>query len=100
MTYHLDKSPSGDKYRIGSTRGDGIPICVIGRAGEQPERTLPLGDWSRPPALKAWRGRIRTNDAHIHAVLYREQQTIHLIGYSSESEAVCAARSLRRVTPE
>jgi hypothetical protein len=42
----------------------------------------------------------RTNDAHIHAVLYREQQTIHLIGYASESEVVRAARSLRRVTAE
>ena len=100
VTYRLDKSPSGDMYRIGSTRHAGTPICVVGRAGEQRERTLPPGNWSRPPELEAWRGLVRTNDAHIHAVLYHEQQTIHLIGYASKSEVVRAARSLRRVTAE
>ncbi len=100
VTYFLDESPSRFTYRIGSIRRDGTPIVVIGRAGEQSERTLPPGNWSRPPELEAWRGLVRTNDAHIHAVLYREQQTIHLIGYASESEVVRAARSLRRVTAE
>jgi hypothetical protein len=98
VTYFLDESPSRVTYRIGSIRRDGTPIVVIGRAGEQKERTLPPGNWSRPPELEAWRGLVRTNDAHIHAVLYREQQTIHLIGHASESEVVRAARSLRRVT--
>lgn len=100
VTYFLDESPSRVTYRIGSIRRDGTPIVVIGRAGEQKERTLPPGNWSRPPEVEAWRGLVRTNDAHIHAVLYREQQTIHLIGYASESEVVRAARSLRRVTAE
>ena len=100
VTYLLDQSPSRVGYRIGSTRCDGTPIVVIGRAGEQPERTLPRGNWSRPQELEAWRGLVRTNDAHIHAVLYHEQQTIHLIGYASEAEVVRAARSLRRVVAE
>ena len=100
VTYRLDKSPSRDMYRIGSTRHAGTPICLLGRAGEQPEQTLATGNWSRPPELAAWRGLVRTNDAHIHAVLYHEQQTIHLIGYASESEVVRATRSLRRVTAE
>jgi hypothetical protein len=100
VTYFLDESPSRVTYRIGSIRRDGTPIVVIGRAGEQKEQTLPPGNWSRPPKLEAWRGLVRTNDAHIHAVLYREQQTMHLIGYASESEVVRAARSLRRVTAE
>jgi hypothetical protein len=100
VTYFLDESPSRVTYRIGSIRRDGTPIVVIGRAGEQKERTLPPGNWSRPPELEAWRGLVRTTDAHIYAVLYREQQTIHLIGYASESEVVRAARSLRRATAE
>ena len=100
VTYFLDESLSRVTYRIGAIRRDGTPIVVIGRAGEQEERTLPPGNWSRPPELEAWRGLVRTNDVHIHAVVYREQQTIHLIGYASESEVVRAARSLRRVTAE
>jgi hypothetical protein len=100
VTYFLDESPSRVSYRIGSIGRDGTPIVVLGRAGEQEERTLPLGNWSRPPELEAWQGLVRTNDARIHAVLYREQQTIHLIGYASNSEVVRAAGSLRRVTAE
>jgi hypothetical protein len=100
VTYVLDESPSRVGYRVGSTRRDGTPICVIGRAGEQRERTLPRGNWSRPPELEAWRGLVRTNDAHIHAVLYHEQQTIHLIGYASLDEVAHAVKSFRRVTVE
>ena len=100
VTYLLDESPSRAGYRIGSTRRDGTPISVIGRPGEQPERTLPPGNWSRPPELEAWRGLVRTNDAHIHAVLYPGQQTIHLIGYASEAELVQAVESFQRVPAE
>jgi hypothetical protein len=100
VTYLLDESPSRVSYRIGSTRRDGTPICVIGRTGEQLERTLPRGNWSRPPELEAWRGLVRTNDAHIHAVLYPGQQTIHLIGYASEAELVQAVKSFQRVPAE
>jgi hypothetical protein len=100
VTYLLDESPSRVSYRIGSTRRDGTPICVIGRAEEQPERTLPPGNWSRPPELEAWRGLVRTNDAHIHAVLYHGQQTIQLIGYASEAELVRAVKSFQRVLAE
>ena len=100
VTYVLHESPSSVSYRIGSIRSGGTPICVIGRAGEQPERTLPRGNWSRPPELKVWRGLVSTNDAHIHAVLYAEEQTIHLIGYASVDEVVHAVASFRRVTAE
>jgi hypothetical protein len=96
VTYVLDES----SYRIGSTRRGGRPICVIGRPGEQPERTLARGNWSRPPELKAWRGLVSTNDAHIHAVLYDDQQTIHMIGYASLEEVVQAVKSFRRVTAD
>jgi len=98
VTYALDESPSRLSYRIGSTRRDGTPICVIGRPGEQPERTLPPGNWSRPPELEEWRGLVRTNGDHTHAVLFRELQTIHLIGYASLDEVVDAVKSFRRVT--
>lgn len=100
VTYFLDRSPSRVRYRIGPTRRDGTPIVVIGRAGEQKERTLPPGNWSRPPELEAWRGLVSTRDDHVRAVLYHEQQTIHLIGYASEAELVQAVQSFRRVPAE
>lgn len=99
VTYELDQSPSGDTYRIGSTRHDGTPICLIGRAERRSER-LPNGNWSRPPELEALHGLVRTNGDHVHAVVHDERQIIHLIGYTSEAEVVHAIRSLRRVTAE
>jgi hypothetical protein len=99
VTYVLDQSPSGDKYRIGSTRHDGTPICLIGSA-ENRSGQVPRGNWSRPPELEALRGLVRTNGAHVHAVVHEEQQIIHLIGYTSEAEVVHAIRSLRRVSAE
>jgi hypothetical protein len=100
MEYVLDESASYRSYRIVSTRRDGTPICVIGRPGEQPEQTLPPGNWSRPPELEPWRGLIRNNGDHVHAVLQAEQQTIHLIGYASLDEVVHAVQSFRRVIAE
>ena len=40
------------------------------------------------------------NDAHIHAVLYRGQQMIHLIGYASEAELMQAVKSFQRAPAE
>ena len=100
VTYVLDESPSRVSYRVGSTRRDGTPICVIGRAGEQRERTLPPGNWSRPSELEAWRGLIRNNGDHVHSVVQAEQQTIHLIGYASLDEVVHTVKSFRRVTAD
>lgn len=99
VTYARARSLSGHTYRIGSTRRDGTPICLIGRAEDRSTR-LPEGSWSRPPELEALRGRVRTNGVHVHAVVHEEQQTIHLIGYASEAEVVRAAKSLRRVAAE
>lgn len=98
VTYFLDQSPSGDKYRIGSVRRDGTPIVLIG--GAVRSGRLANGNWSRPPELEAWQGLIRTAGAHVHAVVQHEQQTIHLIGYASESEVVRTLNSLRRVAAE
>jgi len=44
------------------------------------------------------RGLIRTRGTHVHAVVYKERQAIHLIGYTSEAEIVRVVKSLRRVT--
>jgi hypothetical protein len=98
VTYVLDRSPSRVRYRIGSTRRDGTPIVVIGR-GEQ-IGGLPDGNWSRPPELEAFHGLLRTVGAYVHAVVNREQQTLHLIGYASEAEVARALGSLRRVSTE
>ena len=95
--YWLDRLPSSAHYRIGSTRPDGTPICVLGRPENRTGR-LPEGDWYQPPELAALRGLVRTNGAQVHAVIHDEQQTIHLIGYASEAEVVRAVGSFRRVT--
>lgn len=98
VTYVLDESPSRVRYRIGSTRRDGTPICVMGTAEQ--EGGLPDGPWSRPPELEPWRGLIRSNGDHVHAFVQAEQQTIHLIGYASLDEVVHAVESFRRVTAQ
>jgi len=98
MSYVLDQSPSGVRYRIGSTRRDGTPIVLIG--GAEQRGGLPEGNWSRPPELEAFHGLVRTVDAHVHAVVNREQQTLHLIGYASEAEVARALKSLQRVSAE
>jgi hypothetical protein len=43
------------------------------------------------------RGQVLKDDGRIHAVVYDEQQIIHLIGYASETEVVRAVGSFRRV---
>ena len=101
ITYHLDRSPSGTGYRIGSTRHRGVPICVIGRP-EVPRARLANGEWYRPPELEAWRGLIGKTGSppKLHAVLHDEQRIIHLIGYESDAEFLRAASSLQRVTAD
>ena len=51
VSYRLD----GATYWIGSTRREGTPIGVIGKA-EKPELHLPGGNWSPIPELEAMRG--------------------------------------------
>jgi hypothetical protein len=89
----------GATYWIGSTRREGTPIGVIGKA-EKPELRLPGGNWSPIPELEAMRGLVSTSDDHVRAVVHQEQQTIHLIGYASEAELVRAVQSFRRVPAE
>jgi hypothetical protein len=95
VSYRLD----GAMYWIGSTRRDGTPICVIGKA-EKPELRLPGGNWSPIPELEAMRGLVSTSDDHVRAVVQQEQQTIHLIGYASVAELVQAVKSFQRVPAE
>lgn len=96
VTYVLDVLPSRVRYRIGSIRRGGRPICVIGTAGQEGH---PGGHWSRPPELEPWRGLSRNNGDHVHSVVRAEQQTIHLIGYASLDEVVHAVKSFHRVFP-
>lgn len=98
VSYLLDQSPSRVRYRIGSTRGDGTPVVIIG--GAEQKGGLPAGDWSRPPELEAFHALMRTVDAHVHAVVDREQQTLHLIGYASVAEVARTLGSLQRVSAE
>jgi hypothetical protein len=97
LSYELGSSPLGNTYRIVSTREDGTPIAVIGGA-ERPEIRLPTGWWSPMKGLEALRGRVLSDDGRLHAVVYDEQQVIHLIGYASEAEIVRAVGSFRRVS--
>jgi hypothetical protein len=97
LSYELGSSPAG--YTIVSTREDGIPIAVIGVA-DRPEIHLPTGNWSPLQELEALRGQILNDDGRLHAVVYDEQQVIHLIGYTSEAEVVRAVGSFRRVTAQ
>jgi hypothetical protein len=97
LSYERGSSPVGYTYGIVSTREDGVPIAVIGGA-DRPEKHLPTGHWSALPELKALRGQVLKDDGRIHAVVYDEQQIIHLIGYASEAEVVRAVGSFRRVT--
>ena len=95
VSYRLD----GTTYWIGSTRREGTPIGVVGKA-EKPELRLPGGNWSPLPELEAMRGLVSTSDDHVRAVVHLEQQTIHLLGYESEAEVVQAVESFQRVPAE
>lgn len=96
VLYELDTSPSGAKYRIGSTHTGGTPICVLGRP-HNPRRNLPTGDWSPIPELEAVGGLISTSGANVRGVVHQEHQTLHLIGYASEAELIRAVKSFQRV---
>src|SRR5579862_1311608 len=95
VSYRLD----GATYWIGSTRREGTPIGLVGKA-EKPELRLPPGNWSPLPELEAMRGLVSTSDDHVRAVVHQEQQTIHLLGYESEAEVVQAVKGFQRVQSE
>jgi hypothetical protein len=95
VSYRLD----GATYWIGSTRREGTPIGVIGKA-EKSWLRLPGGNWSAIPELEAMRGLVSTSDDHVRAVVSQEHQTIHVIGYASEAELVRAVKSFQRVSAE
>ena len=96
VLYELDTWLSGAAYRIGSTRRGGTPICVLGRPHD-PGRNLPIGDWSPIPELEPVGGLISTRGANVRGVVHQEHQTIHLIGYASETELLQAVKSFQRV---
>jgi hypothetical protein len=52
------------------------------------------------PELKVMRGLVSTSDGHVRAVVHREHQTIHMVGYASRAELVAAVMSLQRVPAE
>jgi len=97
LSYELGSSPVGYTYRVVSTREDGA--AVIGGA-DRPEKHLPTGNWSPQQELEALRGQVLSDDGRLHAVVYDEQQVIHLIGYTSEAEIVRTVGSFRRVTAQ
>jgi hypothetical protein len=97
VTYTLDRSLSEVGYRIWSLRPDGTPVSVVAR----PMHTelgmgLPEGNWHRVAELEPWDGLVSTQGAHVRAVVQRDEQIVHLIGYGSEADVVRAAVSLRR----
>lgn len=99
VTYQLDRLPASLLYKIESVQADGAAICVIGGPETPPER-LPTGNWHQPPELAALDGLVRTDGVRVHVVVHDQQQTIHLIGYGSEADAVRATKSLRRVAAD
>lgn len=99
VDYELDELSSGVLYRIESRRADGSPLRIIG-GRKNPEAQLATGDWHEHPEIARWHGLVRLDDDRFHAVIQRDQQTIHLMGFSSQADVVRAAESLRRVGAE
>jgi hypothetical protein len=57
ISYVLDLLPRRDHYRIGSTRHEDVPICVIGHR-EVPGAGRAAGEWYEPSELAQVRGLI------------------------------------------
>lgn len=57
------------------------------------EERLPNGNWHELPA--GLHGSVDTSGDTARAVVYLGGQTVHLLGYALEDEAVRAAESLR-----
>lgn len=105
ISYSLDGFPDHAHYCIGSTRADGVPICLIGFfeaawAGRSPRDWLD-GDWSEPRELAHLRGLIGRVGIppSLQVVFYDQQLAIQLIGYHTEDEIMFAVRSLRQIDP-
>jgi hypothetical protein len=106
VSYNLDGFPNRAHYRIGSTRAEGAPICVIGFfeaawAGRSPRDWLD-GEWSEPRELAHVRGLIGWVGipSRLQVVIYDQQLAIQLIGYDTEDEIMSAVRSLRKIDPD
>lgn len=99
ISYVLERLSSRDLYRVGSTRHDGVPICVIGQRAV-PGAGRAVGEWYEPPELATMRGLIGRVGipTRLQAVLHREDLALHLIGYDTEEEITRAAMSLRRTS--
>ena len=106
ISYDLVRSGAGGgRYQIGSVRGEGVPICVVGHleaalAGRSPRDWL-HGEWSEPSELKNVRGLIGQVGIprQLQAVIYDQKLQIQLIGYESHDEIINAVSSLRQTSP-
>ncbi len=96
LRFEVQALGSGLAYFIGSVRDDGAPIVVLGQA-ENPRSRLPSDNWQPAPELADVGGLIGGEDGRRRVVLSLEQQRVHLIGYRTETDAIRAAQSLRRV---
>lgn len=99
IDYSLDRLPLiGLQYTINSTRADETTVTCIGRHYNPRARVSSHGNWHAIPELSALAALVSTSDATVHAVIHRDGQTLHFIGYASEAEVITAIKSLRRVT--
>jgi hypothetical protein len=96
VTYRIDELVEGPRYKIGSVRQGGVPICVFGGSKFR-EARLPPEHWHAVPELQSWSGLVNQTDSDCRAVLRVDEQTIHLIGFSNLDELVRAVNSLRPV---
>jgi hypothetical protein len=102
----LDRLPGVDRagrdhYRIGSTRHDALPICVIGQY-EVPGAGRAQGEWYAPRELAAVRGLIGRVGVppRLQAVVHKGKLAVHLIGFATEDEIMSAATSLHQVVAD
>ena len=106
ISYRLYRSRGGVHYEIGSTRSEGVPICVVGHfeavlAGRSPKDWL-HGEWSEPPELAHVRGLIGRVGIprRFQAVIYDQELQIQLIGYETVDEILNTVSSMRRASVE
>jgi hypothetical protein len=100
LTYHLERLSTHHQYRVSATRPDGAPIGLIGRAQDPSARLPRPTEWRAIPELSAMRGASRACGSSVQAVMYVDNQAIHLVGYASDAEVIRVATGLRRVTPD
>lgn len=106
ISYSLDGRPGYAHYFIGSTRGRGEPICIVGFfeaawGGRSPRDWLD-GEWTESRELAHVRGLIGWVGVppRLQVVIYDKRLAIQLIGYHTEDEIMSAVKSLRQIEPD